>query len=116
MSSIRCPLCRTSNVTLNNTISEYDMCPVCFEDTTSVLTCNHHLCHECFTNISRRQTEPLPLPLPTQNIDISRVNDNDINSIINMIDIYVSVRNNINYEYNNNNFNYNNLYINITNN
>ena len=82
---IRCPLCRKSDVTLNNIFTENDMCPVCFEDTCCVLTCNHHLCYKCFSNISTCHENSLPvqnteiLIVDNNIININRVNNNIIN-------------------------------------
>lgn len=73
---IRCPLCRKSDVTLNNNFTENDMCPVCFEDTCCVLTCNHHLCYKCFSNMIYTCHENL---LPVQNTEIPIVDNNIIN-------------------------------------
>jgi hypothetical protein len=101
---IRCPLCRTSNVTLNNNYDEIDICPVCFEDTCRVLTCNHHLCYECFSKMSNCHNNSSSM----QNIDILIIN-NSYNSNINNNDITVIINEYIGNIYNNNLYEVNNI-------
>jgi hypothetical protein len=83
---IRCPLCRTSNVTLNNDFAETDICPVCFEDTCRVLTCNHHLCYECFSKMSNCRNNSSSM----QNMNIIIINNSDYNIDNNDITVIIN--------------------------